>query len=119
MKSIIKRRPAAAGAFWPGAPRLPSGEPALHEPRSLYSEIGQFLIRHAIQELVDLGPCCLRAERAQRHRLRRLGLLKHWLRRGSSACRFGGWRRCPEQVPLSLIANQVSRHATSSLISLR
>ncbi len=64
-EGIIKRRPASAGAFWPEPPPLPSGEPALHEPRSLYREIGQFLIRHAIQELVNLRLCYLRAERAQ------------------------------------------------------
>ena len=62
MEGLIKRRPASAGAFWPESSPLPSDEPALYKPRSLYREIGQFLIRHAVEEIVGFGSGCLRAK---------------------------------------------------------
>ncbi|WP_457091821.1 hypothetical protein [Microvirga sp. P5_D2] len=114
-EGIIKRRLAFAGAFWPEPPPLPSDEPALHEPRSLYREIGQFLIRHAIQELVELPsrracPTTLALAPVSPHAPASAG------RSGGPVCQVA---ECPEQVPLSLIANRVSRHATSSLFSSR
>jgi hypothetical protein len=118
-EGIVKRRLSQTGPLGPTSPPLPSGEPALHNPCGLDHQIRQLLIRQTVQELVNLRSCRPCTEVAQRHRFGRLSLLTHGLGRRSPAGRFGRWRRCPEQVPLSLVADPVSRHAPSSLISLR
>ena len=89
-QGLIKGRRPLAGSFGSKSPSLPAGEPSLHEPSSLDGQIGQLLIRQTIQELVDLGPRCLCAQRAQRHRLGAGALPPARLRRG----RLGGpaWR---------------------------
>ncbi|WP_114947595.1 hypothetical protein [Microvirga calopogonii] len=51
---IIERRLSHAGPLGPKAPPLPSGKPALHNPCGLDHQIRQFLIRKAIQELVNV-----------------------------------------------------------------
>src|SRR3712207_1110003 len=60
-------------------PPLPSGEPALYQPRGPDDQIGQLLIRHAIQEIVDLRPCRPRPQAAQRHRFPRQSFLTRCL----------------------------------------
>ena len=119
LKGISQRQFPSVRSFRSRAPPLPSGKPALHNPRGFDRKIRQVPIRHVFQDLVDrwLGQGFI--WRRQRHACRRRCLVTPGLGcRNSTRC-FRWRRRCPEQVPLPFIANEVSRHAPSRhIISL-
>jgi hypothetical protein len=48
-KGIIKGRLRSCTALWPQSPPLPSHEPTLHKSRSLYGQLGEFLIRQTLR----------------------------------------------------------------------
>src|SRR3712207_6631277 len=51
---IVERCLPRTKSLGPKPSSLPAGTPPLHKPRGLNDQIGQLLVRHAIQEIVDL-----------------------------------------------------------------